>query len=154
VNFNPPSQKSAIPELIDTLLADIAIRVQLNKTEHDKVVDRFDVMREWIDRQASPLRGLADLMYPQGSMAIGATVARVGDRDEYDIDVIVNLRIAQDSDPELRHAAIKPCAANPDLGTTERRRATLAVFACPTRTGCTLTSRRQYSWPAPTRARA
>lgn len=71
MNFNPPSRKSAVPEVIDTLLADIAIRVQLSKTEHDKAVGRFDVMRDWIDRDASPLRGLVTLMYPQGSMAIG-----------------------------------------------------------------------------------
>ena len=44
---------------------------------------------DWIDRPGSPLRGLVALMYPQGSMAIGATIARASDREEYDIDVIV-----------------------------------------------------------------
>jgi hypothetical protein len=81
-------------------LADIAIRIQLTKTDHDKAVGRFEVMREWIDRPGSPLRGLVTLMYPQGSMAIGATIARATDREEYDIDVIVVLDIPWDSDPE------------------------------------------------------
>jgi hypothetical protein len=40
-------------------------------------------------------------MYPQGSMAIGATIARARDCEEYDIDVIVALLIAKDSDPEV-----------------------------------------------------
>jgi len=39
-------------------------------------------------------------MYPQGSMAIGGTIARANDRDEYDIDVIVALSIQPNSDPE------------------------------------------------------
>jgi hypothetical protein len=107
MNFSPKHfGASALPEVIDLLLADIAIRVQLSKTSHDKAVARFDVMREWIDRPGSPLRGLVALMYPQGSMAIGATVARVSDRDEYDIDVIVVLLIPRDSDPEMVLSAL------------------------------------------------
>jgi hypothetical protein len=42
VNFNtrnPP--RSALSEVIDVLLADIATRIQLTKTDHDKAVDRF-----------------------------------------------------------------------------------------------------------------
>ncbi len=102
MNFDPRNlPRSAQPEVIDVLLADIAIRVQLTKTNHDKAVDRFEVMRDWIDRPGSPLHGLIALMYPQGSMAIGATIARASDREEYDIDVIVALLIARDSDPEV-----------------------------------------------------
>jgi hypothetical protein len=101
VNFNPKNPlKSALPEVVDLLLADIAIRIQLTRTDHDKAVARFDVMRDWIDRPASPLRGLVTLMYPQGSMAIGATIARCSEREEYDIDVIVALALAWNSDPE------------------------------------------------------
>jgi len=102
MNFSPKNIAiSSLPETIDLLLADIAIRIQLSKTDHDKAVDRFDVMREWIDRPGSPLQGLVVLMYPQGSMAVGATIARATDREEYDIDVIVALGIAWDSDPEM-----------------------------------------------------
>ena len=102
MNFDPRNlPRSALPEVIDVLLADIAIRVQLTKTNHDKAVARFEVMRDWIDRPGSPLHRLVALMYPQGSMAIGATIARASDREEYDIDVIVALLIARDSDPEV-----------------------------------------------------
>jgi hypothetical protein len=97
---------SALPDVIDILLADIAIRIQLSKTDHDKAVARFEVMRDWIDRPGSPLRGLVALMYPQGSMAIGATIARASDREEYDIDVIIALAIPWNSDPEMVLAAL------------------------------------------------
>jgi hypothetical protein len=83
MNFTPRKVgASALPEVIDLLLADIAIRVQLSKTDYDKAVARFGVMQDWIDRTGSPLRGLVSLIYPQGSMAIGSTVARASDRDE------------------------------------------------------------------------
>lgn len=101
MNFNPKSLSPlGVSEPIDVLLADIAISVQLSKTEHDKAVARFETMQDWIDRKASPLYGLVRLMYPQGSMAIGATVARVSDKEEYDIDAIVDLNIRADADPQ------------------------------------------------------
>ena len=77
--------------------ADVVIRIQLSKTDYDKAVDRFDTMKDWIDREGSDLHGLVSLLYPQGSMAVGSTVARVSDVDEYDIDVIAELAIRQDS---------------------------------------------------------
>jgi hypothetical protein len=102
MNFTPTKiTVSGLPEAIDLLLADIAIRVQLSKTDYDRAVARFGVMQEWIDRPGSPLQGLVSLMYPQGSMAIGSTVARASDRDEYDIDALVVLSILRDCDPEL-----------------------------------------------------
>lgn len=101
LNYNPRHlSTSGILEPIDVLLADIAVSIQLSKTEHNKAVDRFETMRDWIDRDASPLHGLVRLMYPQGSMAIGATIARVSDREEYDIDVIVDLDIPASSAPQ------------------------------------------------------
>jgi hypothetical protein len=101
LNYNPLIRHAGFtPDLADILLADVAIRIQLSKTGHDKAVDRFDTMKDWIDREGSPLRGLVSLLYGQGSMAIGSTVARVSERDEYDIDVIVDLAIRPDSSPQ------------------------------------------------------
>ena len=101
MNYNPLIRHAGFtPDLADILLADVAIRIQLSKTGHDKAVDRFDTMKDWIDREGSPLRGLVSLLYGQGSMAISSTVARVSERDEYDIDVIVDLAIRPDSSPQ------------------------------------------------------
>jgi hypothetical protein len=101
LNFNPNFRHAGFtPSLADILLADVAIRIQLSKTDHDKANDRFETMQDWIDRQGSPLRGLVSLLYPQGSMAVGSTVARVSDKDEYDIDIIADLAIRQDANPQ------------------------------------------------------
>jgi hypothetical protein len=101
LNLNPKQIAAlGVTEPIDVLLADIAISIQLSKTEYDKAVARFATMQDWIDREASPLHGMVKLMYPQGSMAIGATIARGSDKEEYDIDVIVDLDIPADSNPQ------------------------------------------------------
>ena len=102
MNYNPLIRHAGFtPDLADILLADVAIRIQLSKTDYDKAVDRFDTMKDWIDREGSDLHGLVSLLYPQGSMAVGSTVARVSDRDEYDIDVIADLDIRHDNNPQL-----------------------------------------------------
>ena len=102
MTYNPlQNPRCLTPDLIDVLLADVAIRIQLTKTDHDKAVGRFETVQDWIDREASPLRGHVKLMYPQGSMAIGATVSRVSDVDEFDIDVIVNLGFRLDANPQV-----------------------------------------------------
>ena len=56
---------------IDVLLADVAIRVQLNRTDYDKLVDRYQTINRWIEREGSPLKDRVELFYPQGSMPIG-----------------------------------------------------------------------------------
>ena len=101
MNYDPRRlDGKALPEPIDILLADVAIRIQLSKADHDKACARFETMQDWVDRRRSPLQGLVMLMYPQGSMATRSTVARVSDKDEYDIDAIVVLNILRDSHPD------------------------------------------------------
>ena len=96
---------------LDAMLAEVALRVQLSPTDHGKAVTRYETLGEWIDRPDSPLYGGVELTYPQGSMAIGAAIARSSERDEYDIDAMAQLSLPRDTDPEyalsLLHASIR-----------------------------------------------
>ena len=75
----------------DILLADMAIRVQLSQTDYNKAVQRYQTVNNWIERDESPLKDRVELFYPQGSMAIGATIASKLRTDEFDIDVVAQL---------------------------------------------------------------
>ena len=107
-NFDTRGSSQAGP--LDRLLADIAIRIQLSRTDYDKAVRRYESISDWIEREASLLRGCVELFYPQGSMAIGATIAARG-TDEFDIDVVVQLLLTGNVSPEtplnMLHAAIR-----------------------------------------------
>lgn len=96
----PVGPASGLGTVLDILLADIAIRLQLSQTAHAKAVARYEAIRKWIEREGSPLDGLVDLFYPQGSMAIGATIASKMTNDEYDLDVVVQLRVPPGWSPE------------------------------------------------------
>jgi hypothetical protein len=88
-------------EPLDALLADIAIRVQLSATDYGKAESRYETISDYLDREGSVLRGLVDLLYPQGSMAIDATIASRLRTDEFDIDVIVELALGLGVTPQV-----------------------------------------------------
>lgn len=94
-------RQSQLTSPIDVLLADIVIRLQLNRTAYREAVDRYETIQKWIDRDESPLRGRVDACYPQGSMAIQATVASKGTADEHDLDVVAELKLSPDVSPEI-----------------------------------------------------
>ena len=78
---------------VDQLLADVAIRIQLSRTNYNKAVGRYKAVSEWIERDGSPLKDGVELFYPQGSMAIDATIASKLRTDEFDIDVVAQLKL-------------------------------------------------------------
>ena len=78
---------------LDILLANLAIRIQLSETAHKKAVERYESIQRWIERDGSPLAGLVELFYPQGSMAISAAIASRVTGDEYDLDVVVQVKV-------------------------------------------------------------
>jgi hypothetical protein len=84
---------------LDAILADIAIAVQLPPGLHAKVCERYEAVRTYAERPGTPLHGLILRFYPQGSMAIGATISVRGTDDEYDLDVIAALAVAPDAPP-------------------------------------------------------
>ncbi len=85
----PLQQPLADP--VDLLLADVAIRVQLSRTNYSKAIERYETINAWIERDGSPLKDRIVRFYPQGSMAIGATIASKLRTDEFDIDVVAQL---------------------------------------------------------------
>lgn len=92
---NLPTQFS----IQDYLLVDVAIRIQLNPTNYQKAVQRYEAINSYLDRPDSPLTGLIELFYPQGSMAIGSTIASSLTNDHFDLDTIAQLRIDPYTEP-------------------------------------------------------
>jgi len=100
MTMHKPPSRTPLSDPADLLLADVAIRVQLTRTDYNKAVDRYQTVNDWIERDGSPLKDRADLFYPQGSMAIGATIASKLRTDEFDIDVVAQLDLPPDVSPQ------------------------------------------------------
>ena len=93
-------RSSPLTDPVDALLADVAIRIQLSQTDYDRAVDRYRAIRNWIERDDSPLKDDVKLFYPQGSMAVGATIASKLGTDEFDIDVVAQLDLLENEPPK------------------------------------------------------
>ena len=85
--------------IADTLLKDIARRIQLSPTDYRTAVDHYEAVDKWLNRENSPLAPYMARMYAQGSMAIGATISSKLNNDEFDVDAVAELRISAAAPP-------------------------------------------------------
>ena len=76
---------------VDAILAEIAFSVQLPPSLHDKAVGRYEAVRKHLESTSSSFCGQIEHFYPQGSMAIDATISNRGTDDEYDLDIVAQL---------------------------------------------------------------
>lgn len=76
---------------LDRILAEIAFAIQLPPSLHRKAVDRYEAVRNYLESTSCHFHGQIERFYPQGSMAIDATISSRGTDDEYDIDIIAQL---------------------------------------------------------------
>lgn len=76
---------------MDAILAEIALSVQLPPSLHSKAVSRYEAIRNHLDATASIFHNQIEHFYPQGSMAIDATISNRGTDDEYDLDIVAQL---------------------------------------------------------------
>lgn len=95
----------------ELLLAGTAIRIELPPSKHDLAVARYEALRKQIERTGSPLCGLVTIFYPQGSMAIRATISSRKRSEGFDIDIIAELKLPHSTKPaevlDLLFTAIK-----------------------------------------------
>lgn len=90
-------------ELYDTplerIFAEISMRIQLPPSKYLLACERYRSIAAYLERDSSPLKDKITRFYPQGSMAIGATIAARGKDEEYDIDIVAELLMKQGSRP-------------------------------------------------------
>lgn len=96
----PTDGSDPLSDPLDGLLSDIAIRVQLPPGLHAKADGRYAAIRDHIARPGSPLADLVAQYYPQGSMAIDATISTRGTDEEYDLDMVVELLLSLGARPD------------------------------------------------------
>jgi hypothetical protein len=84
----------------DQLLAEIAVRVQLSPSRHRQATQRYQTVANWLERDESWLKDRVSQLYPQGSMAIGATILSRDSQDRYDIDIAAELLLPEEMSPK------------------------------------------------------
>jgi Second Messenger Oligonucleotide or Dinucleotide Synthetase domain len=116
----------------EILLASVAIRIELPPSLHQLAVERFEAVRKYIERVSSPLYDKVAWFYPQGSMAIKATIKSRNNEDGYDIDIVCELNLPTWMTPaqilDLLYQAIKGEKGSKYHDMTERQTRCVTVY--------------------------
>jgi hypothetical protein len=80
---------------------DVARRIQLTRTKHELAETNFRALCQHVDREGSPLENRVVECYPSGSFATGTAIASRVAKDQHDVDVVIELDVASDSEPSL-----------------------------------------------------
>ena len=118
--------------LVEILLAETAIRIELLPSLHRLAVERYESIRQHIERPGSPLRDRVRIFYPQGSMAIRATILSRKRTDGFDIDIVAELILPPETSPavvlDLLFEAINGPPGSRFHGKVERRTRCVTVY--------------------------
>lgn len=101
VSNKPPISAFSTNPIADSLLMAVAIKVQLPPSQYRLMTERYGTILEHLQRSSSPLADKVMKFYPQGSVAIQATIARWVKTDEYDVDAIAELDFPKETPPNV-----------------------------------------------------
>ena len=87
--------------MLEDIFTEIAIRIQLPPSKYRLACERYKTVADYLERDGSPLKDQIARFYPQGSMAIGATISSRGHDQEYDIDIVGELLLPSDTPPKI-----------------------------------------------------
>jgi hypothetical protein len=79
-------------ETLDQLLNYSCEELQLSTTNHEKAVQSYHAVGNWLDAPDSPLHMFSPVIYSQGSFRIGTTNHPIGDA-EHDLDFVCEMKI-------------------------------------------------------------
>lgn len=91
--MNAPFQlqgRNPFDDPLDRILAEIALSAQLPPSLHRQAGGRYAAVRKHLEADPT-FADQIEHFYPQGSMAIDATISNRGTDDEYDLDIISQL---------------------------------------------------------------
>lgn len=118
--------------LAERMLAMIAVKVELPPGQHALAVDRYEAVRKHIERPDSPLHDKVTCFYPQGSMAIRATIRARRREEGYDIDIVAELEVPRGMAPadvlDLLYDAINGPKGSRYHGMVERQTRCVTVY--------------------------
>lgn len=116
----------------EILLAETAIRIELPPSLHQLAVDRYEAVRKHIERPNSPLHDRVTWFYPQGSMAIRATIKAKRREDGFDIDIVAEIVLQPGLTPaqvlDLLFQVINGPSGSMYHGMVERQTRCVTVF--------------------------
>jgi hypothetical protein len=78
------------------VLNEIANLLDISDTEFEDAEQRYQAVGRWLGEGSSPLAVYSPVIYAQGSFLLGTVTKRWGKDDEYDMDLVFELKLSKD----------------------------------------------------------
>ena len=66
--------------------------LDISETRYDQAYERYHSLGKWLNRDASSIKQFDPFMYVQGSFAFGTAIKPYSDEEEYDVDIVCELK--------------------------------------------------------------
>jgi len=110
-------------EALDLVLTDIANSIQLSASDYDKAQSRYNAVADHLHSDSSKVAQFDPKIYPQGSFRTQTTISSSDAEDEFDIDLMLELKIRRDNDPDVvLDAVINSLSNRSDWRVVKKRR--------------------------------
>lgn len=70
----------------------LAEELEISETRYDQAYDRYHSLGRWLNRDASTIKQFDPAVYVQGSFAFGTVIKPYTDTEEYDVDLVCELK--------------------------------------------------------------
>jgi hypothetical protein len=70
----------------------LAEELEISETRYDQAYDRYHSLGRWLNRDASTIKLFDPTVYVQGSFALGTVIKPYTDTEEYDVDLVCELK--------------------------------------------------------------
>jgi len=84
------------PTQLDDLLARTAATLDIPDFVYEDASLKYDDIAAWLAAEDSDLKSLSPEVYPQGSFRIGTVIRPVGEKGEFDIDLVCRLELSKE----------------------------------------------------------
>lgn len=73
-------------------LQHLAESLDISETQYETAVKHYEAVGKWLSENGSPIAEYEPQIYPQGSFRLGTMIKPINDTDEYDIDLVCELK--------------------------------------------------------------
>jgi hypothetical protein len=73
-------------------LQGLAEALDISETQYEAAVDHYEAVGDWLNKEDSPIAAHDPQIFPQGSFQLGTMIKPINDTDEYDIDLVCEMK--------------------------------------------------------------
>ena len=94
----------------------LAEALDISETRYKQAEERYQAVGKWLGRDESILAPYHPEIYPQGSFRLGTVIKPISDAEEYDIDLVCEIKLEKE---KVRQKRLKEAVGQEILGYTQ-----------------------------------